>query len=84
MSLVYEHIAPGFQRIGPVRAFLVRVFQLRRRPLEIPVLGERDTPRVVPAAVRARGALSANQISRCTNRLNASPASRKPAKVEAI
>lgn len=39
--------APGFQGIGPMRSVLVRIIELGRRTVEIPVLGERQPPRVI-------------------------------------
>jgi len=44
LALFQEHIAPCFQRIGPVRPALVRVLELRFGTGEIAVLQERDAP----------------------------------------
>jgi len=36
--LFHENIAPRFERIGPVWAFLVGIFELRRCTVEVPCL----------------------------------------------
>src|ERR1700687_4467363 len=46
-SLLREHVAPYFQRIGPVWPLLIGVLELGHRTVEIPVLGERHAPGVV-------------------------------------
>jgi hypothetical protein len=49
LALLLEHVAPRFQRIGPVRSALVRVLELHLGFREIAVAGERDAPREVRA-----------------------------------
>ena len=38
VALLHEHITPGLQGIGPVRALLVGELKLRRRACEVPVV----------------------------------------------
>src|ERR1700688_4806141 len=47
LTLLHEHIAPCFQRIGPMRTAPVRVLELSLRVREIAVLQEGDAPGVV-------------------------------------
>jgi hypothetical protein len=41
-ALVHEHIAPGFERVGPVRAILIGELEPRGGPGQITVLRKRD------------------------------------------
>jgi len=45
--LLDEHIAPSFQRVGPVRTLLIRVLELRRGAIEIAVLRQGHSKGVV-------------------------------------
>jgi hypothetical protein len=47
LALLGKHVAPCFQRIGPVRLTLIRVIELRLGSGEVTVASERDAPGVL-------------------------------------
>jgi hypothetical protein len=47
LALPRQHVSPRFQRIRPVGATMIRVFELRGRAVEVSVLRKRQSPRVV-------------------------------------
>jgi TIR domain len=49
LTMLHQHVTPGFQRIRPMRSALIRIFELRHCAHKIPVLGECDAPGVIPS-----------------------------------
>ncbi len=66
MPLPDQHIAPGLERVGPVRPALVGSFELRGGTGEIAAAYERDAPGVVAGGqVRAGASVTACVYACC-------------------